>query len=56
MLVLSQLVGSGVELVEVLTVNPYNIDQCVAAMHVAPTMSELSNEVGYAVFGGLFGR
>lgn len=38
-LILSQFTGAAAELVEALIVNPYNIDQCAAAMHVALTMS-----------------
>lgn len=38
-LILSQFPGAAAELVEALIVNPYNIDQCAAAMHVALTMS-----------------
>lgn len=37
-LILSQFAGAATELVEALVVNPYNIDQCAAAMHVALTM------------------
>jgi trehalose 6-phosphate synthase len=38
-LILSQFTGSATELPEALIVNPYNIDQCAAAMHLALTMS-----------------
>ncbi|HSN05549.1 MAG TPA: trehalose-6-phosphate synthase [Nitrospira sp.] len=37
-LILSQFTGSATELPEALIVNPYNIDQCAAAMHLALTM------------------
>lgn len=38
MLILSRFTGVAAELVEALIVNPYNIDQCAAAVHVALTM------------------
>jgi trehalose 6-phosphate synthase len=38
-LMLSQFTGAARELVEALIVNPYDIEQCAAAMHVALTMS-----------------
>ncbi|MBH0190859.1 MAG: trehalose-6-phosphate synthase, partial [Nitrospira sp.] len=37
-LILSQFTGAATELVEALVVNPYNIDQCAAAMHLALAM------------------
>ncbi|HSA61068.1 MAG TPA: trehalose-6-phosphate synthase [Nitrospiraceae bacterium] len=37
-LILSQFTGAAAELSEALIVNPYNIDQCAAAMHLALTM------------------
>jgi len=37
-LILSQFTGASRELLEALIVNPYNIDQCAAALHVALTM------------------
>ncbi len=37
-LILSQFTGAATELPDALVVNPYNIDQCAAAMHVALTM------------------
>ena len=37
-LVLSQFTGASRELPEALTVNPYDIDQCAAALHLALTM------------------
>jgi len=37
-LVLSQFAGASRELTEALIVNPYNVDQCAAALHVALTM------------------
>jgi trehalose 6-phosphate synthase len=36
---LSQFTGAARELAEALIVNPYDIEQCAAAMHVALTMS-----------------
>lgn len=38
-LILSQFTGAAAELAEALVVNPYNIDQCAAALHLALTMS-----------------
>ena len=38
-LMLSQFTGAARELAEALIVNPYDIEQCAAAMHVALTMS-----------------
>jgi trehalose-6-phosphate synthase len=37
-LILSQFTGAATELPDALVVNPYNIDQCAAAMHLALTM------------------
>ena len=37
-LMLSQFTGAATELPEALLINPYNIDQCAAAMHLALTM------------------
>jgi trehalose 6-phosphate synthase len=37
-LILSQFTGSATELPEALIINPYNIDQCAAALHLALTM------------------
>jgi len=37
-LILSQFTGAATELPEALLINPYNIDQCAAAMHLALTM------------------
>ena len=37
-LILSQFTGAAAELAEALVVNPYNIDECAAAMHLALTM------------------
>jgi trehalose 6-phosphate synthase len=37
-LILSQFTGAATELSEALVVNPYNIDQCAAAIHLALTM------------------
>lgn len=46
-LILSQFAGASKELVEALIVNPYSIDQCAAAIHLALTMSpqEQSNRM-----------
>ena len=38
-LILSQFTGAATELPEALIINPYNIDQCAAALHMALTMS-----------------
>ncbi|HKT34273.1 MAG TPA: trehalose-6-phosphate synthase [Nitrospira sp.] len=38
-LILSQFTGAANELPDALVVNPYNIDQCAAAMHLALTMA-----------------
>ncbi|OGA29750.1 MAG: trehalose-6-phosphate synthase [Betaproteobacteria bacterium RIFCSPLOWO2_02_FULL_65_24] len=38
-LLLSQFTGASKELAEALIVNPYNVDQCAAALHIALTMS-----------------
>jgi trehalose-6-phosphate synthase len=40
-LILSQFTGAACELPEALIVNPYHIDQCAAAMHLALTMPPL---------------
>jgi trehalose 6-phosphate synthase len=40
-LILSQFTGASRELPEALIVNPYNIDQCAAALQMALTMSEV---------------
>jgi trehalose 6-phosphate synthase len=37
-LILSQFTGAATELPEALIINPYNIDQCAAALHLALTM------------------
>ncbi len=39
-LLLSQFAGASRELTEALIVNPYNVDQCAAALHVALTMPQ----------------
>ena len=38
MLILSQFTGAAQELPEALVVNPYDIDQCAAALHMALSM------------------
>lgn len=40
MLILSQFTGAASELAEALIVNPYDMDQCAAALHLALTMPE----------------
>ena len=40
MLILSQFTGASRELPEALIVNPYDIDQCAAALHMALDMPE----------------
>jgi len=39
MLILSQFTGAATELPDALIINPYNVDQCAAALHLALTMS-----------------
>lgn len=39
MLILSQFTGAVTEVPDALIINPYNIDQCAAALHLALTMS-----------------
>ena len=39
-LILSQFTGAATELPEALIINPYNIDQCAAALHLALTMPQ----------------
>jgi len=38
-LILSQFTGAAAELPDALVVNPYNIDQCAAALHLALSMT-----------------
>lgn len=40
-LILSQFTGASRELIESLVVNPYDVDQCAIALHVALTMPEM---------------
>ena len=40
-LILSQFTGAAAELSDALVVNPYNIDQCAAALHLALSMSPM---------------
>lgn len=43
-LILSQFAGASKELTEALTINPYDIDQCAEAVHLALTMPEAEQE------------
>lgn len=43
-LILSQFTGASRELLEALIVNPYNIDQCAAALHVALEMPKIEQK------------
>ncbi len=52
-LVLSQFTGAARELPEALVVNPYDIDQCAAALHVALTMSEAEQRDRMRLMRGL---
>ena len=40
-LILSQFTGAAAELADALVVNPYNIDQCAAALHLALSMTPM---------------
>jgi trehalose 6-phosphate synthase len=40
-LILSQFTGAAAELSDALVVNPYNIDQCAAALHLALSMTPM---------------
>ncbi|WP_246590915.1 alpha,alpha-trehalose-phosphate synthase (UDP-forming) [Georgfuchsia toluolica] len=52
-LVLSQFTGAARELPEALIVNPYNTDQCAAAMHVALTMPKTEQRDRMRLMRGL---
>lgn len=52
-LILSQFTGASRELPEALIVNPYDIDQCAAALHLALTMSATEQRDRMRVMRGL---
>jgi trehalose 6-phosphate synthase len=52
-LILSQFAGAARELMEALIVNPYDIDQCAAAMHVALTMPHPEQRARMRIMRGL---
>jgi trehalose 6-phosphate synthase len=52
-LVLSQFTGASRELPEALVVNPYDIDQCAAALHVALTMPATEQRERMRIMRGL---
>lgn len=52
-LILSQFTGAARELVEALIVNPYDIDQCAAALHLALTMPEAEQRDRMRLMRGL---
>ncbi len=52
-LILSQFTGAARELSEALIVNPYDIDQCAAAMHVALTMPLAEQRARMRIMRGL---
>ena len=52
-LILSQFTGASRELPEALSVNPYDIDQCAAALHVALTMPAAEQRVRMRSMRGL---
>ncbi len=52
-LILSQFTGASRELPEALIVNPYDIDQCAAALHVALTMPTVEQRDRIRVMRGL---
>ena len=53
MLVLSQFTGASRELPEALIVNPYDIDQCATALHVALSMREADQRARMRLMRGL---
>jgi trehalose 6-phosphate synthase len=55
-LVLSQFTGASRELPEALIVNPYDIDQCAAALHQALTMPEQEQRARMRSMRGLVGE
>jgi trehalose 6-phosphate synthase len=52
-LVLSQFTGAARELPEALVVNPYDVDQCAAALQVALTMPETEQQDRMRLMRGL---
>jgi trehalose 6-phosphate synthase len=52
-LVLSQFTGASRELPEALVVNPYDIDQCAAALHLALTMPAAEQRERMRIMRGL---
>ena len=48
MLILSQFTDAATELPDALIINPYNIDQYAAALHLALAMSQPNNELACA--------
>lgn len=52
-LILSQFTGAARELPESLVVNPYDLDQCAAALHVALTMPEAEQRGRMRIMRGL---
>ncbi|MBI4912990.1 MAG: trehalose-6-phosphate synthase [Acidobacteria bacterium] len=52
-LILSQFAGASRELPEALIVNPYDIDQCAAAMHLALTMPQAEQRARMRLMRGL---
>ena len=55
-LILSQFTGASRELPEALIVNPYDIDQCAAALHLALTMPEAEQRDRMRIMRGLIGE
>ncbi len=52
-LILSQFAGASRELTEALVVNPYDIDQCAAAMHLALSMPKAEQRARMRIMRGL---
>ncbi len=55
-LILSQFTGASREMPEALVVNPYDIDQCAAALHVALSMPEAEQRDRMRIMRGLIGE
>ncbi|MBP2676895.1 MAG: alpha,alpha-trehalose-phosphate synthase [Deltaproteobacteria bacterium] len=55
-LILSQFAGASRELPEALIINPYDIDQCAAALHLALTMPEAEQRDRMRIMRGLIGE
>ncbi|CAG1009308.1 trehalose 6-phosphate synthase [Burkholderiales bacterium] len=55
-LILSQFTGAARELPEALIVNPYNADQCAAALHLALTMPRVEQRDRMRLMRGLIGE